>query len=431
VGWVSQVAVASDGALFAWVGRGQDSYVWALDYSLQRIRPDGQLDAAFVPAAEAMEGLGSQSQPQWIAHRDGVLLVQNTARDVVAGRPRMKRLNSTGTVDTSFLGLDRRLGFVETADGLPIVVHMGGLRILHVKPDGSSIIAMGEPDPVVPGGRYTWTLGLAHADGTLAAEWPATRTAGGFAWMGFDEVDDGSGGTAFVDTYEPSAEDLPFSDAALMGDGSIVVGGSFTAVGSQEAAGLVRIKADGTPDPTFGTVGKGTSRSGPCGSPTGVDRVRVDDLGGIWIAGNFEAINGTPRSGLARLRADGTVDPGFVTDLVRVDGLARGADIALAADGSVWVTGSFVRPGELWPSALNHLLVRVPPVPPTLAVLVVGADCELRLAGPAGGTWVLQWSDDLTHWTDLREFPTFSGDASATDPILAGRAFRFYRAISR
>ena len=42
-----------------------------------------------------------------------------------------------------------------------------------------------------------------------------------------------------------------------------------------------------------------------------IEASAVDSTGGVFIYGNFDSIDGTPRPGLAKLHPDGTLDPSF------------------------------------------------------------------------------------------------------------------------
>ena len=86
-------------------------------------------------------------------------------------------------------------------------------------------------------------------------------------------------------------------------DGKILVGGVFFNYGGSGHDHLVRLHSDGTIDPTFnpGGVGPGNAVE---------DMVLMPD-GRILIAGNFLTYNGSNTFFIARLFADGTLDPTF------------------------------------------------------------------------------------------------------------------------
>ena len=68
----------------------------------------------------------------------------------------------------------------------------------------------------------------------------------------------------------------------------------------------------------------------------GVRAVEPDGAGGLYVGGHFGRVAGKRRSAVVHLRADGSVDPRFRTDVEgRVHALAR-------AGGRLWIGGSFL-----------------------------------------------------------------------------------------
>jgi uncharacterized delta-60 repeat protein len=85
-------------------------------------------------------------------------------------------------------------------------------------------------------------------------------------------------------------------------DGKVLVGGEFVTFGDVTANRLIRLNADGTPDTGFNI---GTGASGI------VTSIAVLQDGRILVAGGFQSINGVPRSRVAMLFPDGSIDPSF------------------------------------------------------------------------------------------------------------------------
>jgi uncharacterized delta-60 repeat protein len=96
---------------------------------------------------------------------------------------------------------------------------------------------------------------------------------------------------------------------------------------SFSSGGIRRYAADGTRDTAFTTTG-----------PTHVDALARDVEGRIYIGGAFTTLGGEPRNRIARLLADDTIDPAFGLGPAFDNNVER---IALAADGSIWVSGMF------------------------------------------------------------------------------------------
>ncbi len=89
---------------------------------------------------------------------------------------------------------------------------------------------------------------------------------------------------------------------AIQADGKILLGGDFTKVNGTVQNNMTRLNPDGTVDPAFAVL------TGPD------DLVRafvVQKDGRIVVVGDFWNINGAAWRGVARLNADGSIDPTF------------------------------------------------------------------------------------------------------------------------
>src|SRR6185503_652741 len=108
-------------------------------------------------------------------------------------------------------------------------------------------------------------------------------------------------------------------------DGKILIGGQFTSVGATPRTNLARLNADGSVDGTFNSASDG---------PVYSLAVQADGL--ILVGGVFNRLAGQPRSNIGRLKADGALDLSF----------DPGADDAVNAlvvqpDGNILVGGEF------------------------------------------------------------------------------------------
>ena len=81
---------------------------------------------------------------------------------------------------------------------------------------------------------------------------------------------------------------------ARQDDGKIIVGGDFYLAGASPHSNLARLSADGTIDPLWSP-----SADGP------VTEILVNG-NDIFVAGRFTSIGGQQRNGLAKLEATGT-----------------------------------------------------------------------------------------------------------------------------
>jgi uncharacterized delta-60 repeat protein len=119
---------------------------------------------------------------------------------------------------------------------------------------------------------------------------------------------------------------------AMQPDGKLVIGGTFKTVDNTARNYISRLKADGTLDPGF--------------VPGDVDNqvycIAMQPDGKMLIGGIFTHVGSQPRNGIARLNADGTVDPTFVPD-------AGGwvYTIAVQRDGKILIGGGFTMAGTV------------------------------------------------------------------------------------
>lgn len=93
---------------------------------------------------------------------------------------------------------------------------------------------------------------------------------------------------------------------ALQPDGKILVGGTFTLLNAQPRDYLGRLDAEGALDSGF-NPGAGRSDDE---SPI-VSSLLVQANGKILVGGYFTTLGGQPRTNLARLNGDGTLDSSF------------------------------------------------------------------------------------------------------------------------
>ncbi|HEX6289423.1 MAG TPA: delta-60 repeat domain-containing protein [Herpetosiphonaceae bacterium] len=120
---------------------------------------------------------------------------------------------------------------------------------------------------------------------------------------------------------------------ALQPDGKVLLGGMFTSVGGTARTRIARLNADGTLDTSF-NPGSGANSA--------VWALALQPDGKVLLGGDFWAINGTGRNGIARLNADGTLDTSFNPN-PGVDSYVYA--LALQPDGKVLLGGMFTSVG--------------------------------------------------------------------------------------
>ncbi len=87
-----------------------------------------------------------------------------------------------------------------------------------------------------------------------------------------------------------------------LSDGSILVGGAFTAYQNQPYSRIIRLLADGSADPSFNPG---------AGFDSEVRRIIEMGDGKLVIGGEFTTFNNVPRRGIVRLLPDGAIDNSF------------------------------------------------------------------------------------------------------------------------
>lgn len=143
--------------------------------------------------------------------------------------------------------------------------------------------------------------------------------------------------------YSPTAQDTNFATSlgaddwvgasAALPDGRWLIGGAFKTVHGVPRRAIARLNADGTVDPTF------TSPLPPVSSF--VEDLVVQSDGRIVIGGLFYTTNGC--TNLARLNTDGSLDTNFVAQVGSTSGNMNGVlCLALASQGRIVVGGRFV-----------------------------------------------------------------------------------------
>ncbi len=129
------------------------------------------------------------------------------------------------------------------------------------------------------------------------------------------------------------------NEFAVQPDGKVVVTGSFDHFGAAVANGVARLNADGSLDPTF-NVGAGLNANAPDFSEGVTVAVQAD--GKILVGGYFTTFNGLPFNGLVRLNANGTLDTSFPNLAAGsyAEGLVVQPDGKLLVSGGVMLNGT-------------------------------------------------------------------------------------------
>jgi len=278
-GWgIITSAIQTDGKII--IGGSFTSYAGISRGHIARVNTDGTLDTSFNTATGTNGFLSTtaiQNNGKIMIGGD-FLTFNGTARRYIA------RLNSDGTLDMSFnSGLD-----TNTIDILSMVIQN----------DGKIII----------GGTFSNYYGTSrnniariNSDGTLDS------------------------------TFNPGtgANGLQVKTIAIQSDDKIMIGGDFTTYNGTNRNRIARLNTDGTLDLTFNP---------DSGANNVIYSIVIQNNGKIIIGGGFTTYNGTIRNHIARLNTDGTLDlsfnPGTGTD-------HRVWPTAIQSDGKIIIGGAF------------------------------------------------------------------------------------------
>jgi uncharacterized delta-60 repeat protein len=209
---------------------------------------------------------------------------------------RLVRLNSDGSIDTSFINV-----YTQDGEVLPIE-NFGETLSIAIQSDGKILLG----GKYIFNGKYVIRL---HDDGSLDSS--------------FDT------GSDFGISGIPSFL-KQISSVAIQPNGKILAIGRFTSYNESSANGIIRLNSDGSIDTTF-VSGSGFS------SGYELYSLNIDSNGKILVGGYFSSYNGSAAYGIVRLNSDGSIDTSFSTPtslhLVR--------SIGIQSDGKIVAAGGF------------------------------------------------------------------------------------------
>lgn len=295
--------------------------------SIVRLDTDGSVDESFTVISDAtlLNVCDIQSDMR-------ILVCGNFTTINGVARKQVARLESTGAVDLSF----------DFGTGVPAG---GFIRVITVLSDGKMFI----------GGNFSSVNGTAregiarlNSDGSVDSTYTygisvsfvidiRVDATGRVVVTGFNNGDrvfralpNGSLDPAFNsdNSFQSTAR-----FATPLSDGKILVGGGFSSVRvgttTIQSRCLVRLNEDGTIDQSF---------TSPMSSSADVYTAHVDGSSKITIGGVFTSVAGGSITALARLNADGSVDPGFRGRIVNRSTIFT---TLLQPDGKIMLGGGF------------------------------------------------------------------------------------------
>ena len=238
--------------------------------------------------------------------------VQPDGKTLVLGTNTLLRLKANGRPDKPFgTGKDD----AQTPAGIPIGYSGPGADDIALQPDGKILVA-----------------GYEDAEDGSASLVVVRHTADGDLDQGF-----GAGGRAKVALADSGLDDSGSgASIALAAGGGITVGGELG-----QTVQLARLTADGLPDPTLGGDGLVEVGLGPSDQ---LREIAVGADGKTVLAGRATpAGSEKPDFAIARVNADGALDPGFSGDGVQTADFGQGdvaTGVAVQPDGKVVAAGT-------------------------------------------------------------------------------------------
>lgn len=317
--------------------------------ALARLNANGTLDPSFAPVSIPPVYFGNNQTPAALAlQADGKLLIGGDFNQVNGvSRRSLARLNADGTLDTSFASnpgpYSRIWSMAVQPDGKVIVVGQFNTFDNVARPGIARLNVDGSLDlTFIPDLQYSGIQTMAlQADGKLLIGGSFSTNSMGRSALARLNAD-GSLDTSFAPAL---SQDRSVHHMALQANGQIVITGSFTSVDSVSRPGLARLNADGSLDPSFNPTFTG-----------GNEALR------LLVQPNGKVVLGSTAPGqpaLVRLNPNGSLDPSFPPSVRRDSGFdfppLRVDDLGLQADGKLLLSGSFTRVDQVRRTGIARL----------------------------------------------------------------------------
>ncbi len=353
-GLVLSLAQQADGKLLVGGGfttvqpNGRSSAITR--HRLARLNLSGTVDTSFnLKANNAVNAIAVQPDQRIIIA--GSFTSLDPASGSAVTRPRMARVNTDGSLDTTFLAAPDALVSAVAVQGDGRIVLAGRFSSIAgaggaVRPYAARLLPTGAVDPdfnptfnyyvnalalqadggVIFGGGFTATVDRAEKRVSRSYVARVLRTGG-------------------LDTnLDPTATGRA-SAVAVQSDGKILLGGDFSSVGGKSHSGIARLSKSGGVDASFE------------GSTNGrVFTIAQQADGKVLIGGSFTVVNNVVRGYIARLNADGSLDTAFDPN---TNGTV--SSIVVQPDKKILVGGSFtvLRPNGASATVTRRYIMRL------------------------------------------------------------------------
>ena len=389
-----------------------------------RLNPDGTTDFTF------MNGLAGANAPIYSSalQSDGKILVGGLFGFVNGVQRRgLARLNPDGSLDMSFNSLTGSAPFVLQSDGKVVAATARltntGTRdnVFRLNPDGTrdtnwAVLLNGGVSLAMaqqPDGRMVMVGNFASVNGSIRD---------GISRVNTDSTTDG--------TFENGMTGVPgdVRSLALQSDGKVLIGGYFFFVNGTSRTRIARLNPNGSLDTGF--------QNGMAGADGDVEAIVLQPDGKVLIGGAFRSVNATPRSGVARLNQDGSLDSSFQNGMTGTDGIVF--SIGLQPDGKVLIGGGFTAVNGVTRYRIGRMNADGstdpgfhnggPPPPVIVNAQVRSNRFGFQVRGESNEVFVIEASTNFLQWMPLAT-NRFTGSALPfDDPASTRMPSRFYRA---
>ena len=318
---VRSTSIQSDGKII--IGGYFTSYNGIARNRIARLNTDGTLDTSFNPGT-GVSGPFSVTVNTTSIQSDGKIIIggEFTSYNGIA-RDKIARLNTDGTLDTTFNPATGQFSVVYStsmqSNGKIIIGYTNSndttITIARVNIDGTLDTTFNPPT-----GQFSVVYSTSiQSDGKIIIG----RYISGIARLNTDGTLDA--------TFDKDlgGANSGVGPTSIQNDGKIIIGGAFTFYNGISRNGIARLNTNGTLDATFNP---GT------GANDVVYTTSVQSDGKIIIGGNFTSYNGISRNGIARLNTNGSLDATFNPGTGASGGVI---DISIQSDGKIIITGNF------------------------------------------------------------------------------------------
>jgi uncharacterized delta-60 repeat protein len=305
---VNDIKIQNDGKILA--GGSFTSYNGTGANNIIRLNSDGSVDSSFVYGS-GFSGSKSGEVNIIKIQSDGKILVGGYFTDYNGtGANRIIRLNSDGSVDSSFVygsGFnDYVLTIAIQSDGKILV---GGYFANYNGTGANYIIRLNSDGSV--DSSFVYGSGFGGPVRTIAIQSDGKILVGGY-FLNYNGTvankiirlnSDGSIDSSFVYGSGFGGPKVSVKTIAIQSDGKILAGGDFTNYNGTGANYIIKLNSDGSVDSSF-VYGSGFDDY--------VQTIAIQSDGKILVGGYFANYNGTVANKIIRLNSDGSVDSSFV-----------------------------------------------------------------------------------------------------------------------